>query len=255
MNATRVRDRVTLGVLGVNNGPGAWPDGVNSEQEPDLLGVRCCGDPEEVGFLGGVLGTMRGASWRYDCGGDDGMGPTVSDANTGREGNGGGGRGALGTTLDGGCTVRNFASFATASSSSSEDSLEGCSVPWSCLRFDFAASRRLDDACAFLASRSARWRASASSDSRGSIAVLVRAHAGMTKFLRGFFSGAAVEVDVHADAHASVVVEDKARLETAALGTKVGWQVEVGSEDSDLKRGRGGDDRACLVGTSLADCD
>lgn len=120
MNVTWVRDRVTLGVLGVNNNPGSWPDGVNSEQEPDLPGVQYGTDPEEVGFLGGVLGT---ASWRCDRGGDDGMGSTASEANTGREGSGGGSKGVLRTALDDGCSNRRFPSFATivSSSSSSEE--------------------------------------------------------------------------------------------------------------------------------------
>ena len=186
MNVTRVKVRVTLGVLGVNNGSGSRPDGVNSEQDPDLLGVRCVPDPDEdIGFLGGVLGTRGGASWWCDWGGEDGMGSTASEANTGREGSTGCGKGALRPILDdNGCSVRTFTSLTTDSSSSSEDSLEG--RPSTRLRFAFAASRRLNDTWDFLASRSACWRASASSDSRGSVAVLVRAHAGSTKFLRGF---------------------------------------------------------------------
>ena len=191
---------------------------MNSEQEPDLLGVRCSADPEETGFLGGVLGTTGGASCRCDWGGDDGMGSTASEANTGREGNVSGNEGALHATLDDECGVRGFGSFVTASSSSSEDSLEH-SAPWSRLRFSFAASRRLDDTCAFLASRSARCRANASSDSRGSIAVPVRAHAGTTNFLMGFFVGTAAEVDADGAVHADVVIGGLGR---AAASVKSG---------------------------------
>jgi hypothetical protein len=239
---------VTLGVLGVNNDPGFWLDGVNSEWEPDLLGVRCSADPEETGFLGGVLGTTGGVSFRWDWGGDDGMGSTASEANTGRDGNGGS-NGVPCETFDDRCSVRGFGSFATASSSSSEDSLEGRSAPRSCLRFSFAASRRLNDTCAFLDSRSARCRASASSDSRGSIAVLVRAHAGTTNFLMGFSVGAAVEADVDGAVHADVVMG----------GSEMGWQVGAGSGEatgSDQKRGRGGDEWPYFeVDTNLAERD
>lgn len=112
MNIVRVRDRVTLGVFGVNNAE-SLPDGVNSEQEPDLLGVRCVPDTDEdTGFLGGVLGTTGGTGWRHDRGGEDGMGSTVSEANTGREGGRGCGMGALLATLDGGgCSMRSPTSF------------------------------------------------------------------------------------------------------------------------------------------------
>lgn len=255
VNATRVRDGVTLGVLGVNSELAPWPDGVNSEQESDLLGVRQGADPGEAGFLGGVLGTTGGESCRCDRGGDDGMGSTASEANTGREGNGSGGKGAHRATLDDGYGMGGFGSFATASSSSSEDSLEGCSVPRSCLRFAFAASRRLNDTCAFLASCSARSRASASSDSRGSIAVLVRAHVGRTKFLRTFVVGAAaVEVDEYEASHADT---DMGGLGMAACDAKLDEQVEPGSEEApepDLKRGRGGDVWVSLkVDANLAD--
>lgn len=247
---------MTLGVLGVNNGPGSWLDGVNSEQEPDLLGVRCGADPEETGFLGGVLGTTGGVSCWWDWGGDDGMGSTASEANTGREGNGSGSKGVLCATFDDGCSGRGFGSFATVSSSSSEDSLEGRSAPRSRLRFAFAASRRLNDTCAFLASRSARCLVSTSSDSRGSIAVPVRAHAGRTNFLMGFSVGATVEVDVDGAVHADVVM---GVLEMAASSAKSGWQVGAGSGEatrSDLKRRRGGDEWPCLeVDANLAERD
>ena len=242
MAVTRVRGRVTLGVLGVNNNPWSLPDGVNSEQEPDLLGVRCGADSGETGFLGGVLGTTGSPGCRSDWGGDDGIGSTASEANTGREGGGGSGKGALRATLDDECSVHGFGSFATVSSSSSEDSFEGRSAARSRLRFAFAASRRLSDTCASFASCSARCRANASSDSRGSIAVLVRAHPGTTKFLRGFFVGLVVEVDVDGAVLAGVVT---GRLELAGPGAAPGWQVEGGSKaaiQSDLKRGRGGDD-------------
>lgn len=209
VNVTRVRERVAMGVLGVNNDSASWPDGVNSEQEPDLLGVRYSADGGEKGFLGGVLGTEGGASCRYDWGGDDGIGSTASEANTGREGNGGGAKGALRGALGDECSVRGVGAFATtssSSSSSSEDSLHGWFAPRIRLRFAFAASRRLSDTCAFLASRSTCCRAKASSDSLGCVAVVVRAHAGTTKFLRGFCVGAVVEVDVDGAVHVDVVI-------------------------------------------------
>lgn len=211
---------------------------MNSEQVPGLPGVRCGAESGETGFLGGVLG---GASCRCVCGGEDGMGATASDANTGRAGN----EGAFRATFDDGRCVRGFGSFATASSSS-EDSLEGCS-PRSRLRLAFAASRRFNETCAFLASRSVRWRASTSSDSRGSVAVPVRAHAGVTKFLKGFFAGTVVEADV--DGVVDGIADGKSESATTAPGTKPGWQAEAGNKEaigSDLKRARGSDDWGCL---------
>lgn len=121
MKAARVSGRVTLGVLGVNNDPGSWPDGVNNEQEPDLLGVRCDPDPEEPGFLGGVLGAFGSVNWLCDRGGDDGMGSTASEAKTGRKGGG-----TFRASLDDGCMTGRSTLSTAVSSSSSDDSLEGC---------------------------------------------------------------------------------------------------------------------------------
>jgi hypothetical protein len=126
-----------------------------------------------------------------------------------------------------GCSVYGFGS---ASSSLSEDSLEGRPAPRSRLRFAFAASQHLDDTCAFLASRSTRY--SASSDSCRNIAVLVRAHAASTNLLVSFFVGTTAGVDVDGAVHTSVVMGE---LEMAASGAKPG--------------------RPCLeVDTNLAEC-
>lgn len=44
VNITRVGDRVTLGVLGLNKEFWSWSEGVKSEEESDLLHVRCVAD-------------------------------------------------------------------------------------------------------------------------------------------------------------------------------------------------------------------
>ena len=116
---------------------------MNSEQEPDLLGVWCDPDPDkEMSFFGGVLGTVGGMGWGCNRGGEDAMGGTASEANTGRAG-GGSGTGAFRAALDdNGSSDRRFVSAVV--SSSSEESLDGPSARW-CLRFALAASRRLSD--------------------------------------------------------------------------------------------------------------